>query len=137
MTDKRELDLEFHASEKEVRPRSVFALYHFGGWLKDEFVTYATSFVGFHIAMYIVFMFVWGTVIYIIENNGHPNSNLYDISPCSNSTPPVPGAPLCGPPVQGIFYVDALFLGLSAISASGLLTVDFSAVTLATQASFF
>jgi hypothetical protein len=133
MSDFRKLDLDFHSSQKTVHPTCASRIRQLAKRISVYWVRYATSLVGFHVAVYFVLMMIWGTVIYIIENNGNPNGNIYNIAPCVNDTAVTHGAPPCGLPIRGIFYIDALFLGLSAISASGLLTVDFSSVSLATQ----
>ncbi len=133
--DFRSLELDFDATASTVQPSPLWLVVR-GCELLGKFAwRYTFSFVGFHVAVTVVAAFIWGSVIYAIENNAGAN-NLYDLVPCNASVAPTPGAPPCfdaNTTVSGIRYVDALFLGLSAINASGLLTVNFSAVTLASK----
>jgi Trk-type K+ transport system membrane component len=133
--DFRAVELDFDSSKHAVTPSWTYRVTQFAHNFATFCWRYSWSFVGLHVALTVVCAFIWGSVFYAIENNVGAN-NLYDLAPCNASFPPPLGAPPCSDvntTVAGIHYVDALFLGLSAINASGLLTVDFSAVTLASK----
>lgn len=102
------MDLDLQFSKRHVlRSPTSWRLRKFAHHLLTSAVRTAVSYAGVRLAVFLVLCVVWAVIIYVLE--------LY-----------LAAGLKCE-------FVDALFLAVSALSTTGLLTLDFSRATLATQ----
>lgn len=100
--------------------------------LPQVILSWLWSFYGFRVIGFVVFCFLFAIAFYGIENVYGTNltPTIVIVNGTNTSATQIPGLTA---QLQGLNFIDALFISVSIISATGLETIDFSQWTLASQ----